>query len=370
MPRNLLYVGGCNRALPYFASANAKGIACFHIDPETGAAQLAGITEGIDNPTFLAVASDGKSLCATSEVLGWNEGVISAYAINRTTGALSYLCKQPTRGDIAAHLSFDRTGKFAASVNYSVLPMDAMPNRSLAIFPRSDNGALGPVAAEAGYEGNGKDPARQERPHAHCVRWTPDNRFVVVADLGADKLRVHAFDAAAGKISPHGEASLPAGSGPRHFVFHPSLPYAYSVNELASTVASFAFDAAKGSFELLAVEATVPQEALAHNHCSAIKASRDGKHLFVGNRGHDSIGCLAIDQATGIASFASTTPSGGKTPRDIEFDPSGKVLAVANQDSDSISLFRYDSRDGGLALFGDPIRTGTPTALSFHPEPI
>ncbi len=201
MPRSLMYIGGCNRTLPYFASANAKGIACFEVDLETGAARAAGVTEGIDNPTFLAVAPDGKSLCATSEVLGWNEGVISAYAIDPSTGALSYLCKQPTRGDIAAHLAFDGTGKFVASVNYSVLPMDARPNRSLAIYPRAADGSLGPVISEAGYEGTGKDPARQERPHAHCVRWTPDNRFVVVADLGTDRLWVHAFDAASGKIS-------------------------------------------------------------------------------------------------------------------------------------------------------------------------
>jgi 6-phosphogluconolactonase len=367
MPRNLIYVGGCNRALPYFATANAKGIACFEVDLETGAARTAGVTEGIDNPTFLAVAPDGKSLCATSEVLGWNEGVISAYAIDPATGALTYLCKQPTRGDIAAHLAYDGTGKFAASVNYSVLPMDARPNRSLAIYPRATDGSLGPVVAEAGYEGTGKDPARQERPHAHCVRWTPDNRFVVVADLGTDRLWVHAFDAASGKISSHGHAKLPAGSGPRHFAFHPSKPFAYSVNELGSTVASFAFDAGKGSFELLAVEHTVPAAALGHNHCSAIKVAHDGKYLFVGNRGHDSIGCLAIDPATGIARLRTTTPSGGKTPRDIEFDPSGTVLAVANQDSDCISLFRYNGADGSLTGFGAPISTGTPTAISFYP---
>lgn len=365
MSKSLLFVGSCNRALPYFAKANGKGIAAFRIDDETGAVEALGVTEGIDNPTFLATTADGKTLCATSEVLGWNEGTITAYAIDRETGNLSYIDKQPTRGDIAAHLSFDAASRYVASVNYSVGPTTARPNRAVVVYPMAADGELGPPVAEVSHAGKGTDPVRQDRSHAHCVRWTPDNRFVVVADLGLDKLVIYAFDAATGGLRPHGELAMPPGSGPRHFAFHPTLPFAYAVNEMASTVASLAFDARAGSFKLLGVEATVPAAALGHSHCSAIKIAPSGKHLFVGNRGEDTIARFDIDPATGLTTRAEATPAGGKTPRDFAFDPSGKYLAVANQDNDQVALFRYDAASGALTPFGAPIATGTPTAIAF-----
>lgn len=303
-------------------------------------------------------------LCATSEVLGWNEGTITSYAIDPATGRLTYLSKQPTRGDIAAHLSFDATGRFAASVNYAVLPVTARPNRSLAVYRIAADGELGPVIAEVTHDGSGPDAARQDRPHAHCVRWTPDNRFVVVADLGIDKLVVYAFDAESGSLTPHGELALPPGSGPRHFAFHPTLAFAYSVNELASSVASLAFDAAAGTFELLGIESAVEPNMIGHSHCSAIKIAPGGRHLFVGNRGEDSLARFDIDPATGLARRAGATPT-GKTPRDFDFAPDGSYLAVANQDGDSVSLFRYQTADGSLTPFGRSIPTGTPTAIAW-----
>ena len=369
MPKILFYVGGCNRAGPPFPTANAKGISAFRLDTETGAVEALGATAGIDNPTFLAVAPDGKSLSATSEVGGWNEGTISAYAVDPLSGALTYLDKQPTRGDVTAHLSHDATGRFAAIANYSVLPVTEKPNRAIAVFPRDTDGALGAPVAEMTHVGTGADPERQERPHPHCVRFSPDNRFLVVADLGIDQLVIYRFDATTGALSLHGAAHLPPGAGPRHVAFHPTLPFAYVASELDSTVASFAYDAAAGSLALVAVASTLPDGLAAPNYPSGIKVAASGKHLFVGNRGHDSIGCFAIDPATGIASFTGTVPCGGKWPRDIEFDPTGTLLAVANQNSDSIDFFRYDAASGVLTPFGAPVSAGTPTVVSFVPLP-
>jgi 6-phosphogluconolactonase len=365
MSNTLLFVGSCNRPLPYFATANGPGIAAFRFNEQTGAATPAGITTGIDNPTFLAIDPEGATVYATSEMLDWGEGTVTAYAIDRQTGALAYINKQPTRGSIAAQASFDRTGRFVLAVNYSVGPMSQRPNRSLVVFPRRADGELAPSVAEATHEGRGPDALRQDRPHPHCVLATPDNRFLVVSDLGLDRLVAYRFDAQSGAIAHHAETRLPPGSGPRHFVFHPTLPRAYVVNELASTVASLAFDAAAGRFDVLAVAATVPQAALAHNHCSEIRIAADGRRLYVANRGHDSLSRFAIDAVTGVASLVDTVPSGGKTPRHFAFDPSGKFLALANQDSDSVALFSVDPSDGALSLLPDAIATGTPTAIAF-----
>lgn len=366
MPSALFYVGCCNRGPSYVRNPSGKGISAYRLNLETGAAELLGVTEGIDNPTFVDVARDGISLSAVSEVGSWFEGDISAYGIDYATGALTYLSKQPTRGDSTAFNSHDGTGRYAAIANYSGLPAEAKPNQSIAIYPRAEDGTLLPPVSEARHHGTGPDTERQDRPHAHCVRWSPDNRFVVVADLGIDQLVIYKFDAATGALEPHGETQLPPGSGPRHFRFHPTLPFAYCVNELTCTLASLGFDAEQGTFSVLAIESTIPHP-VPGNSGSAIDIAAGGKHLYVGNRGHDSIAGFAIDQATGIARLIGTTPCGGKVPRDFAFDPSGTVLAVANQESNLISLFRYEPANGALTSFGNAIPTGSPTVVAFHP---
>ena len=359
-----LYVGGCNRPTPYFASANAKGISIFAFDPASAAATRLGAQGGIENPTFLTAAPDGATLYATSEVAEWNEGLLSAYAIDPVTGGLRYLNRQSTLGSITAHASLDRTARFVLVANYMGTPESELPNQSVVVFPRRADGGLDPVAASAAHAGQGPDVGRQDRSHAHCVLATPDNRHIVVSDLGIDRLVSYRFDADSGAIETASETALPPGSGPRHFVFHPTKPFAYGVNELASTVASFAFDASSGEFTLLDVTATVDEAARPTNHCSEIKLGPDGRFLYVANRGHDSLSIFDIGE-DGIAALRTTVPAGGKTPRHFAFSPDGATLALANQDSDLVALFGVDPQDGSLTHLGRDIAVGTPTAICF-----
>lgn len=367
MSRNFVYVGCCNRPTPYFASSNGRGIAVFTFDTETGRMQPAGIREGIDNPTFLSVDPSGRHLYANSEVFGWNEGTVSAYAIDAATGGLSYLNKQPTLGSITAFNSFDRTGRHLFVANYGMGPVGEKPNRSVAAFPIADDGTLGPVSAHAGHEGTGADPDRQERPHAHAVRISPDNRFVLVSDLGIDAMVVYRFDEAAGSMGNSHACQLPAGSGPRHFVFDKAGGRVFVVNELNSTVCSFSYGAPSGQLTLIDTRATVP-EGTGGNHCSEITLAPSGQRLFVANRGHDSIATLAIDPTTGRLRFEGTTAAGGKTPRHMAVDPSGRFLIVANQDSDRLSIFGIGEDGEKLSHVGS-VATGTPTCIAFAPAP-
>ena len=363
MSKSWMFVGGCNRALPYFATANGEGIVAFAFDE--GRAVPAGVTDGIDNPTFLAVSPDGRTLYATSEVLGWNEGTVTAYAIDPASGALEYLNKRPTRGSIAAQASFDRSGKFLLVVNYGVGPVTQKPNRSLVVYPLLADGSIGAPVAEVTHEGRGSDPTRQERPHAHCVLAAPDNSHFVVSDLGLDQLVVYRFD---GALTEHVRVALPPGSGPRHFVFHPHLPCLYVGNELNSSVATIDFDLEKSRLTVRAVVATVPPSGAAGNHCSEIKVSPDGRWLYVANRGHDSLALFSIAASTGDLTPMGNIPAKGKTPRHFAFDPSGQFLAVANQDSDAIAVFAANKDTGALDDRFPPVKAGTPTCVAFAPR--
>ena len=366
MSKSWMFVGCCNRALPYFATANGEGIAAFAFDEASGSAIPAGVTAGIDNPTFLTVSPDGRTLYATSEVLGWNEGTVTAYAIDSATGALEYLNKQPTRGSIAAQVSFDGAGKFLLVVNYGAGPVTQRPNRSLVVYPLSPDGSIGAPVAEVAHEGRGLDPTRQERPHAHCVLAAPDNNHLVVSDLGLDQLVVYRFD---GRLAEHVRIALPPGSGPRHFAFHPHLSCIYVANELNSSVATIDFDLEKSRLTVRAVVATVPASASAGNHCSEIKVSPDGRWLYVANRGHDSLALFSIAASTGDLTPMGNISTNGKTPRHFSFDPSGAFLAVANQDSDAIAIFAANGETGALDDRLPPLKVGTPTCVAFAARP-
>ncbi|HEV7344608.1 MAG TPA: lactonase family protein [Devosia sp.] len=367
MPSALFYLGGVNREIGYVAKPAAEGIAAFLLDLDTGAARPLDVTKGIDNPTFVAVSPDGRMLAAVSEVGDWNEGLVTAYEIDPTSGALRYCNKQPTGGAHSCHIGFHPSAHHLGVANYGGLPPIERPNRSFSLYPLTGD-TLGAPSAAVTHRGQGGDAERQSRPHAHCVRWSPDGRFVVVADLGIDRLLVYRFDAESGGVEPHGEVALKAGAGPRHVQFHPSLPVLYCVNELDCTLANIAYDAKAGALELIATGSTLARDGHADSSCSAIAITRDGKHLYVGNRGDDSIARFSLDPRDGTATLLGTTPAGGRVPRDLALDPSGTILAVANQESDQVRLFRYRAESGDLEAIGMPIAAGSPTAIAFHPQ--
>jgi 6-phosphogluconolactonase len=364
MGRSLFYVGSLNLRLPYFPTANGKGITGFWLN-EDGTIERASETEGVVNPTYLSIDRKGHRLYATSELLGGTEGVISAYAIDPRSGELSCLNEERTYGDVAAHCDIDGSGRFVAVANYGSDAHGLHPDQSVALFPLAEDGSLLPSVSGARHLGKGFH-LRQQQPHPHCVRWSPDNRFIVVCDLGIDKLVAYRFDAERRTIERHGDVQLPAGSGPRHFLFHPSRPLAYVVCELSSQLVSLSYDTESGSFAVIGSRATTQSRAQGDNYCSALKLAPNGRWLYAGNRGHDSIAQFEIHPASGLAEMRASFPSAGNTPRDFTFDPTGRFLLVANQDSDWIASFRLGS-DGSLNAGGAGYALGTPMAVAFVP---
>lgn len=133
---------------------------------------------------------------------------------------------------------------------------------------------------------------------------------MVVCDLGIDKLVVYRFDAARGTIERHGDVELPVGSGPRHFLFHPSRPLAYAVCELSSQLVSLAYDAESGTFAVIGSQATTESWAKGDNYCSALKLAPNGQWLYVGNIGWVSGFLLLEDRDDGPLLAVEVTPVG------------------------------------------------------------
>ena len=364
MSKSFLFVGSCNRPTPYFASSNGRGISSYIFDDETGRAELVSIQDDIDNPTFLAVDAKGETLYANSEMAGWAEGVVSAYKIDRATGALSLIGTELSLGNTPAQLSLDRTGRFLLVANYGLDERSREGlNSSISVLPiREDGGLAGAVASRTHKGQVGPRAARQECPHAHAIVASPNNRFLVASDLGLDRLFVYRFDERDGALTDNGSFALPPGSGPRHFVFSQTGDMVYAANELNSTVASLSFDRETGALAMLAIDEALPPAQAVHNHCSEIQRSPDGRRLYVANRGDDSLSIFRIDDAGRLSAIDRIT-TGGRTPRHFAFDPSGRFVAVANQDSDRVSIFAADD-EGHFAMHHN-MAEGTPMCICF-----
>jgi 6-phosphogluconolactonase len=58
-------------------------------------------------------------------------------------------------------------------------------------------------------------------------------------------------------------------------------------------------------------------------------------------------------------------PTRGKEPRHFSLDPSGRWLIAANQNTDTLAVFRVDQQTGGLEPVGDLVHAGAPVCVLF-----
>lgn len=198
------------------------------------------------------------------------------------------------------------------------------------------------------HVGSGPNRARQSAPHVHSASFVPGTALLAVADLGCDTVTLYRAEATGAlEMPPVETVRVPAGSGPRMLAFHPRLPLAALVNELANDVPLFRFDRAGRHWEqtgCLELPTARGQRDVLAAHPAF---SPDGRHLYVSVRGSDRIALFDID-TDGNASPRADYPSGGHGPRHFSLSPAGDHLAVANQDSDEVALFALDAVTGTL----------------------
>lgn len=353
-----LFAGCLNRKAPYFAQANGVGLSVYRLDEETLAAELLDSAGDIDNPTFLSVDAGTGCIYANSEVFGWKEGVVSAYHFDARAGRLTYLNKQVALGSITAHNAISRDGRHLLVANYGM--GEGGPDQALVVFPIHGDGSLGPAAGSAAQAGTlGPNGQRQERNHAHCVAEFDDG-LVAVTDLGLDRIFTYAIGRD-GAVQRRGETALPPGAGPRHLTRHPDGRHAFVFNELDSTICALRLGSG-GQFEVRDSVPALPR-GVEHSHGADIHVSPDGRFVYGSNRGHDSIAVFGFEAVSGRLTPLGHTSCGGRTPRNFAITPSGRHLAVANQDSDTIVFLSRNEATGALTDTGKRLDIGTPMCV-------
>jgi 6-phosphogluconolactonase len=356
----LLYIG------TYTSSGKSEGIYVHRFDTGTGKLTPLHTVKNVAEPSFLTIDKDRKYLYAVNELLefeGKKSGAVSAFAIDRKTGNLRFLNRQPSLGGAPCYITTSKNQKFVLVANYV--------GGNVSVHPIEKTGRLGASVQLAQHTGIGPNKDRQEAAHAHSIRLDRNNRFAFAADLGIDKLMIYRFDDKTGKLVPN-EAQpfyqTKPGAGPRHFTFHPSGKFAFLINELDLTVTALAYDENSGTLKEIQTVPTLPAGVSpAGVTCADVHTSPDGRFLYGSNRGHNSIVSYRIDEKSGRLEYVEHTPTGGKKPRNFAISPGGEFLLVANQDSDNIVVFRRDEQTGKLQSTGITAQVPAPVCLKFVP---
>ncbi|HUS01659.1 MAG TPA: lactonase family protein [Chitinophagaceae bacterium] len=339
-----------------YTGTGSKGIYVYTFDASTGKAKWVSNTEGVVNPSYLAIAPGGKLLYACTETRTADAGGVSAFSFDRKKGNLTFLNKQSSGGDNPAYVSVHQTGKWVVAGNYS--------GGNLAAFPIIPDGNLQPLSQLVQHTGTGKNKQRQEQAHVHATVFSPTGDYLFVPDLGIDKVMIYKFNPSLQhplrSASPAFVSTNP-GSGPRHFVFHPNNKWAYLMEEMAGEVSAYRYK--KGRLELLQRIPAHPDTSKGEFGSADIHVSPDGEFLYASNRGNENnIAIFSIDK-NGKLSRVGYQSTMGIQPRNFVIDPSGKYLLAANQKTGNIVIFKRDMATGLLQFTGEQINIPQPVCL-------
>ena len=346
-----------------YAKAGADSLYGIRVNALTGALSHVFSVKGMPNASYLALDAQRRYLYAVNETgdfQGAKSGAVSAYAINRKTGDLTFLNQQPSLGGYPCYVSLDKTNKVVLVANYM--------GGNVATFPVQADGTLGPAADMVQHTGKGV-LKNQAAPHAHGILADPDNRYCLAVDLGIDKILKYQLEAGTGKLTPFEAPAFVTrpGAGPRMLTFHPNNRYAYLICELSATMYALAYQAQEGTFRELQQIATVPGDFTGKNACAHVEVSPDGRFLYGSNRGHNSIVVYAIDAGSGKLTLVQHADSQGDTPKNFVIAPAGNLLLAANQKSNTIVSFHIDKKTGKLSPTGHTIAVPVPIFLRIVP---
>jgi 6-phosphogluconolactonase len=343
-------------SLVYIATQNPEkmGIALAEFDSATGVLSTPALAIETRDPAHFTLSADSRHLYICNS---GTPGGVSAFAVDKKTGALKLLNYIESKGRGPSYVSVDGSSKYVLDANYG--------GGFVEVLSLNPDGSLKEQTAFVQHIGSSVHP-RQSKPYAHWFRTDPTNKFALAADLGMDQVLVYKFDARTGKLAPNDPASVTVapGSGPRHLAFHPNGKWVYAVQELSNEVLGFNWDGGKGTLTQFQAVKTLAEGFKEPSTAAEIAVRADGKFLYTTNRGEDSIVVYAVNPANGELTFKQRVPSGGKVPRYFSFDPTNKWFIVSNQEGGTVVVFAVDQASGELTQKG-VVELPRPMAVSF-----
>lgn len=351
-PRKRIFIGT-------YTKKTSKGIYAYRWMPQSGEMTAMGLAAETPNPSFLALSPVHNDLYSVNEN-GSKPGGVSAFAVESVSDKLTPRNKVSSGGTAPCNLTADHTGHALFVANYS--------SGSVASFKILSDGSLSEPVSDIYFPGHSVDHERQREAHTHCTTVSPNNKYLLVNDLGLDRIMVFHFDPKSAELTPNDPPFYSAipGSGPRNLTFHPNGRWAYSINEIVSTLDCLNWDSSKGILTRFQNISTLPMDHETPTDAATVAVHPNGRFLYASNRGDDSITMFSIDRKNGRLTLKQRISCEGNSPRHFAVDPGGKWLVVANQDSANIVVLKCDPHTGRLSSTGKQYQLDSPVCVLFE----
>jgi 6-phosphogluconolactonase len=341
----------------------STGIYAYRWEPVTGVLSPLGLAAETASPTYMTISPNCHLLYTVNEVNeyhGSRTGTVSSFELNAVSGRLTFKNLVSSGGAGPASIAIDQTGK-------AVFVADGAGG-SITSFQVLPDGRLSDPVSNFHFSGHSVNPVRQKTAYTHCTVISPDNRYLLVNDLGLDRITTYHFDPSTAILTPNAAPFYQAvpGSGPRNLTFHPNSCWAYSANEMGNTIDALAWDSSRGTLTRLQNISSLPQGFTGPDEAATVRVDLNGRFLYVSNRGADTMGVFSINQVHGTLRQIQQISCGGKTPRYFAIDPSDRWLLVANQDSANIVVFARNPATGLLKPAGNQYQIDFPMFLLFQ----
>lgn len=340
---------GCSPGAP-----DAQALHVLKCDTLTGAIEIVQSIKDIAGTTYFQFGKNAAALYTVISEMrnGKKESSLVKFPVDGyRLGAMCRLSDLPC--EAPCHVGISPDGAQIAFAAYL--------SASIGVAPAAGGDCVMKVLPDVGM---GCDPERQKKAYAHFAFYTPDAQKIGFIDLGCDK--IHFFEAATMKSVPEMFIKADSGDGPRHAVWSKDGRYLFVLNELSSTVASYAFDGK--SFSRVCKLSMLPADFDGWSKASAIKLTADGGVLMAGNRGHDSIALYRVS-ADGKLTLANIAKLEGRYPRDFELMPGEKFMVVGHKMSNEIQVYRFDREACTLTPCGKPVEAFKPLCFKFRENP-
>lgn len=260
--------------------------------------------KALDRPMYTAVDNDMLYVVLRAPFENSDESGITHLRLS--DGALAEQGEiHSTRGVVACHLSVSDGAVYAA--NYISGSVIRLPDR-LSV-----------------HTGGSIHPTRQDKAHAHFISPSPDGKYLLAVDLGADKIITYDRE-----LNIVRETRVKAGSGPRHLAFSADGAYVLCVNELSSSLTVYAYD--DGRLRFIDEKSTLPKDFSGMSTAAAVRCEKN--KAWASNRGHDSVAEFTFS-GDGLEQSAIIDVY-GSSPRD--FVVLDDFLISANELSDTVTV--------------------------------
>lgn len=334
----------------FFIGTYSKGegdIFTLWLNRERGELRVGSIYTGCTAPSFLALCGD----CLYSVSERSDGGAVASYHAE-TDGTLTPTALLDAPYPALCHVCVWPKHNAVSFASYS--------GGGALTCATDESGVLTAVTQWLPNTGHSINPVRQGQAHVHSLTADAAGHFLIEADLGIDQLRI--FKANDGLLLPHADIPIPAGEGPRHFVFHPNGRYAYLVTELLCRVLLFDYDAEEGMLTLRGAYDLLDGSEPENSTAADIHLTPDAKYLYASVRGVPHLIRFTVND-DGTLSGRTFTPCGASAVRNFCIETNGAYLLVADQNADEVRLFAIHPETGDLGECLSTVRIPSPVCI-------